>query len=266
MIATNAVLLAGGRLNAAFAREAGADVKALIRVGGITLLERAACAVREAGVDTIVVVGPEAIRCSLAGGAFVAEGTGGIDNLFRGLEWLQHNAPSGRILIGATDLPFITADAVQWLLRSAQPGAALTVPILRREEFLARFPEAPATYVRLSDGQWTSASLFVADPGILSSMRPRLEQVFAHRKSPLRTARMLGPICAAKFLTRRLCVEDIERRVCHLLGINGTALRGCPPELAYDVDLPEELAYARQLLERTPLNAAPQEDSPNAAR
>jgi CTP:molybdopterin cytidylyltransferase MocA len=245
---TAAVLLAGGRISGELARRSRVEIKALIDFGGETLLDRAVRAARGAGVERVVVVGPE--ETAVHGeAAHVREGSGGIENLFLGLEELSRSGLPERLLILATDLPFVTAEAVSALLDAASLEAGVVVPVLTREEFAAGYPEAPAVYVRLADGQFTAASAFVVDPGILSPMRPRLESAFAARKSQLGMAALFGPLATLKFLAGRLRSEDVVRRANRQLGINGCALRGCPPELAFDIDTLEEYEYA---LRRSP--------------
>jgi hypothetical protein len=56
--------------------------------------------------------------------------------------------------------------------------------------------------------------------------------------------KLLGPVFITKFLTRRLTIEDIEERVSRIFGCKGVAVKGCSPELAFDIDLPEEYRYA----------------------
>jgi hypothetical protein len=57
-------------------------------------------------------------------------------------------------------------------------------------------------------------------------------------------ARLLGASFILKFLTGRLTVADIEKRCLDILGCPACAVRRCSPELALDIDLPEEYRYA----------------------
>src|SRR5579859_316577 len=88
----DAILPAGGRITGAFTQETGTEIKALIRLGGQTLLSRAVQALRDMGrVRRIVVVGGaevcgETRSCDVDGQ--VEEGVSGPDNILRGLDWL----------------------------------------------------------------------------------------------------------------------------------------------------------------------------------
>lgn len=58
----HAVITAGGRVEGAFARSIGTDVKALAPLGSRRLIDAAIEAARGAGAEAIAVVGGEAVR------------------------------------------------------------------------------------------------------------------------------------------------------------------------------------------------------------
>jgi len=68
-------------------------------------------------------------------------------------------------------------------------------------------------------------------------------RVFSARRSHLAMARLLGPLLVLRFLTRRLTVKQIESKAIELLGCTGGAVRGCAPELAFDIDYPSDYRY-----------------------
>src|SRR5579864_2502035 len=125
----DAILPAGGRLAGPFAREAGTEIKALIRFGEQTILRRTIEALRATGrAGRIVVVGDEEVRaearrCGVE--ADLAAGTTGPENILRGLDWLhaQPGGPTPHLLTVTTDLPFLTADAVNAYLDLCPPEA-----------------------------------------------------------------------------------------------------------------------------------------------
>ena len=61
-----------------------------------------------------------------------------------------------------------------------------------------------------------------------------------------RMARLLGPLFIFRFLTRTLTVSQIERRALSILSCSGVSIRGCAPELAFDIDHPVDYRYAVQ--------------------
>jgi hypothetical protein len=253
-VRVDVVLPAGGRLSGEFAAEAGSEVKALLTVGGQTLLERALRALRDTGrVDRAVVVGPDAVREHPAAGladVVLPEGASAPENVLRGIDWLAGDgahAPSARVLVMTTDLPLAHRDAVLAFLERCPPDADLCVPIVRAEHFQGSFPTCPNTYVPLRDGEWTLGGIFLASPAALAANRAHLERVFQARKSRLRMATLLGPVFLARYLSRRLTVPDIELRCRQILRCSGAAVPLETAELAFDIDLIEHLRCAREL-------------------
>ena len=252
MVQVDAILPAGGRITGAFAREAGAEIKALISLGGRTILERTIDALHATGrVERIVVIGPDTTATRSAASAadtmLLEAGPSSPANILRGLEWLRQvrgGSLPDRVLVVTTDLPFLTAQAITAFLDACPAELDMCVALLRRQEYEARFPDLKIRYVRLRDGEWTIGCAFLVNPSAIIQHRDRIEQAFAARKSQLAMIRMLGVGFILRFLARRLSIADIEQRVLAILGCTGGAVFGCPPELAFDIDLPKEYRYA----------------------
>ncbi len=244
----DAILPAGGTLSGEFAAEAKTEVKALLRVGGVTLLERGIQALHETGrVRRIVVIGSEEVGAEalrLGVGAALTPGTSGPDNIFRGLDWLEQNGGEERVLIVTTDLPFLSAKAVTDFCDRCPPDADLALPILTQAEFEAKFPGSPSEYVPLREDRYTLGSAALLRADTLRRNRSHLESVFSARKSQLGMARLLGLPFVVKFLLKRLSVEDIEARLRALLHCQGNAVPHSPAELALDIDTLEDYRYA----------------------
>jgi CTP:molybdopterin cytidylyltransferase MocA len=240
------VLPAGGRIQGDFAHTTGVSVKALISLEGESILRRTIGILRATGqIGRIVVIGPEeALEEARAAGAegAIAEGATGPENIFRGLEWLRSGANG--VLIATTDLPFLTPEAIHWFLSACPPEAEVALPLVSRQAFEARFPGMPSTYTPLRDGQFTLGCLFMIQPQTLLRNRQHLEQVFQARKSNWQMARLIGVRVALRFLLRQLTIDDIVVRAGSIMNCRGAAVLDAPAELAYDIDLPEEYAYA----------------------
>ena len=126
-----AVLLAGGR-----GSRMGGVHKPLLEVGGITLLDAAIIAAREADSDPIVAVGDPAIAVSAPA---------------RGIEWVREDPPFGgpaaaviaalplvparRTLVLACDLPRV-AEAVRMLLGASFTGDGVCLDASGRRQWL----------------------------------------------------------------------------------------------------------------------------------
>ena len=201
------ILPAGGRISGEFAEKAGTTVKTLITFEGQTILHRTLVALRKTGrAGRIVVIGPpevlaEAQRMGVEG--LLPEGDSGPENILRGLRWLsearelervalemastviQEEGGGFRVLIVTTDLPFLTAGALERFLDACPPDAELAVPVVTQEAFDARYPNSGSTYTPLKDGSFTIGGAFVADGATVLRNEAHLHAVFAARKSPL---------------------------------------------------------------------------------
>jgi CTP:molybdopterin cytidylyltransferase MocA len=243
------ILPAGGRISGAFAAAVGTETKALIPLEGKTILRRTIETLRATErVGRIVVIGPEEARgeakeCGADG--VLEEGASGPENAFHGLEWLRAQPNSGsHVLLMATDLPFLTPEALNGFLDACPPDADLALPIVTERAFRERFPDSPSVFVRLRDGSFTLGCAFRIRPETLLRNRAQIDQVFAARKSQWAMGRLLGLPFLLRFATRQLEVAHIETRCQEILNCKGAAVPNSPAELAYDIDLPEEYAYA----------------------
>ncbi len=243
------ILPAGGRVSPDLAAEAGTDVKAMIRFGEETILARTIRILMESGLARrVVAIGAEAVQAEAekSGAHALPEASTGPENILNGLKWLRSQPePPRRVLVVTTDLPFLTADLMRRFVDLCPKDRAITVPLIARAEWDARFPDATAMFVTLGDGQWTTGCAYLLDAEALERSMPQIEKVFAQRKSKIGMVKLLGPVFAYRYLTKTLTVPQIEAKIQAMLGCSGAAVRGAPPELAYDIDDLEDYAFAK---------------------
>jgi len=258
------ILPAGGRIVGEFAQETGIEIKARLPVGTQTILGRSIATLREMScIGRIVVIGPDELKPeATSADALIPEGDSGPDNIFRGLQWLQENQAGNRVLdsqnsadqspktqdqtrvlVMTTDLPFVTSQAIQKFLDSCADEADICIPIVARQAFESRFPQAPGVWLRLQDGEWTLGCAFLLRVEALNKSRPHIERIFAARKSQMQMAKLLGPIFIARLLTKRLTVAHIKERCERVLDCRGSVIQNAAPELAFDIDDAPEYRY-----------------------
>lgn len=237
-----AVVTAGGRIEGEFARVAGTAVKALALIRGAPMLARMIDALRAAGIGEIAVVGGEEVRAACAGSVdrFVDESPSGSENLLRALRaW-----PEGeRIIYATSDLPYVTSDAIRDFVERVGHGA-LAVSLADYAAFVARFPNAPPFGIRLGGERVVNGGVFSIPQGATAKLAAIATRFFEARKQPWRMASLVGPGVLIRFLSGRLRVADLETMALHVLQVPAQALRGCAPELAFDVDTLDEYRYA----------------------
>jgi GTP:adenosylcobinamide-phosphate guanylyltransferase len=237
-----AVVTAGGRVEGEFARLLGTPVKALAPFRGTTFLHLTIDALREAGVEHIAIVGGAEIRraCADRVERIIDESSGGAENLRRALyAWDEHRS----LLYLTSDMPFISGAALRTFIDRV-PYGALSLPLTEWDDFMRAFPGAPPYGVTLAGEKVVNGGAFLIPAGAQRRVERFATKFFEARKSIWRMARLTGPQLLLQFVFRRLGVAQLETQAQRLLGVPARAVRGAPPELAYDVDVLEEYRYA----------------------
>lgn len=237
-----AVITAGGRVDGEFANALGTPVKALAPFRGTTFLQLTIDALRQIGIEHIAVVGGAEVRRACAGRVehFIDESAGGAENLRRALHAWDARAS---LLYLTSDMPFISGVALRSFIDSA-PGDTLSLPLADWNDFICRFPGAPPYGISLAGEKVVNGGAFLIPAGSQERIERFAMQFFEARKSVWRMARLAGPQLLLQFAFRRLGVAQLEAQAQRLLGVPARAVRGAPPELAYDVDVLEEYRYA----------------------
>lgn len=245
----DAVVLAAGRLSKADAKGAGHELKGLVRIGAVTPLRAMLGALRSSGcVSDVILVGPTAVRD--AGDGFdrwLEEGRSGEDNALAGLR----AARTRRVLLCASDVPFVRAEDVFGFLERVPHDAAMAYPVFERAEFLACFPDGREKFARLGGRLWTGGSVCLVERDMALENEPLIRRAFQARRSQAAMASLFGPVVLAKHFLGTLRVEDVVDRVGQLLGGKAVAVRGAHPRLAMDCDSIDDIEYARSLADGT---------------
>lgn len=238
----HAVITAGGPIEGAFAQRAGTNRKALAMVRGRSMIERAIDALHGCGIAQIAVVGDDRVAwvCEPLGVHMVPDSGMGTGNILRALDaW-----PGDRPLLYLTcDMPYIDAACVQWVIERTD-ATTLSMPLAEHVDYVARFPGAPEAGITLSGERVVNGGVFFIPAGAQNTVRSFATSLFQARKAPWRMAAIAGPLMLLRFALGRASVASLESRARAVLGIPVAALRGAPPELAYDADSDADYVYA----------------------
>ena len=239
----DAVVLAAGRFTGPQMRQAGAAIKALVNVAGTTPLEAVVRALRSSNaIERLIVVAPREVHaCGMPVDTWVDERATGEDNVLAGL----HAASTRRTLLSASDLPFVESAHVEDLFDRVPQDADFAYPVYERTEFLASFPGGRTRFARVGPAEYTGGSMCIVNTHIALRQQALIRGGFAARKSQLALASLLGARGLVRFVTGRLTIEDVERRLFELTGGRAVAVRGAHPALAMDCDSASEVDYAR---------------------
>jgi len=202
-------------------------------------------ALRGCGADRIAVIGGDEVRgaCGSAVERFIEESPSGSENLLRALgAWPEDGEP---LLYATSDLPYINAAAVRDFIERV-PGGTLGVPLAEFSHYAARFPQAPPTGITLAGERVVNAGVFLLPPDSAPRLAGAATAIFESRKRPWRMASLIGPSALIRFALGRLTIANLEATAQRVLQVPARAVRGCAPELAFDVDTAAEYLYATE--------------------
>jgi GTP:adenosylcobinamide-phosphate guanylyltransferase len=243
-----AIVLAGGGPEPRLAPDL--PNKAFLELGGRSLILRVLDALRDSSViGRIVVVGPPAALVPVVGPdvEVVPEHDSMILNIEAGV---ARAAGQEQVLAVASDLPLLTGEMIRAFLDRCPPGADFYYPIVPQSAIERHYPGARKTYVKVADGTFCGGSVLLFKAGVVSQVRPLVEQIVAARKKPWLLAQLFGWATVMKFASGRLSIAELEAKALEITGIRGRAVIVEDPGLALDVDAerPENLAVLRAAL------------------
>ena len=247
-------MLGGGDPGDPFAAAHGVNVKPLIPVGGVPMALHVLRALRGSDrVGRVAYVGPTTPDLDPLIDIRVTDHGTLLSNLEAGVEALRDLglAPGERVLVVTADVPMLRPEEIRDVLDSA-PDAGLVDPVVRREVCEAAYPGVKRTYARLKDGTFTGGNLFLLDPALIGQFLPRLREVLAARKAPLKLAGLIGWDVLLRLLTGRLSIRRLEEKVSGLLGVKARALITPHAAVGTDVDKDEDLTLAEAQLTGRP--------------
>lgn len=247
---TTAMVLAGGSADAVAALQPGAANKAFVRIAGVPLVTRTLQALRtSSSIGRIIVVAPQTTHDDPAlaladerrpDGAKIRE------SLRNGLAALD---PDRDVLVAASDLPVLTAQAVDdFVARAAARDCDIGYGCLERRVHMAAFPDVPHTWVHLREGTYCGGGLISVKPRVLPRLEGFIEKLGAARKSPIRLARLFGLDVLALLALRQLSIARAERRASALLGARAAGIVSPYAVTAVNVDRVSDVALAERLV------------------
>lgn len=243
----SALVLAGSRGGEdPVAAYAGVSHKALIRLGGETLLARVLGALRAAGAGRIAVVsnhpevraeagrlGAEAFDEAAGPSLSVAEGTAHL------------GAP---LLLTTADHALLAPEWVTRFLADVPSHADVAALVAARATVEAAAPETKRTWLKLADGHWSGCNLFWLANERALAVIDLWRRVEAERKRPWKMARILGPGMLLRYLARRLTLTDAADRLGRLAGVQAAVVETPFGLASVDVDKPADLDLVRRIV------------------
>ncbi len=251
-----ALVLAGTRAGGdPLARHAGVSHKALIEIGGRTMIERVVAALAAAPAVARIVVAIE--RPELLNGlpglqapacdkpvAIMAPADGPSATVAAALA--GEGAP---LLVTTADHALLEAAWLQEFLAACPLDADVAVALGRRDVVERAAPDTRRTWLRFADGEFSGCNLFLLARPAAAGVVALWRELEGERKRPVRMMRRLGWTFALRYRLGRLPLAAATAR----LGALGGGARLAIVEMsdgraAIDVDKPEDLALVRRLV------------------
>jgi GTP:adenosylcobinamide-phosphate guanylyltransferase len=252
----DALILAGGRIDADFAEAVGTDMKGFIQVRGRPAVDYVMDALRDAtGIGRVALVGPQEYADRLGDrlDVYCAEGSDLGANLRLGVEAL--GLEEGKLFVVTCEAVCLSGEVIDQFLEMCPPEMQIVYPVVSLESVEAEFPERRWIRVPLRGRRVVATNMFLIDGRILVDNEALVATIGGARKSVLRVARIWGCWFLLKLLLRRHTLDGIARHVERVTGVRGTAVLFPRAEVAMDLDAPADLDIVQAWLARREASA-----------
>jgi len=229
-------VLAGGNADDPLAQKFGVASKALVPHRGRPLVEHTLEALSQTGLEVILV----GLSATLNPPPKISLPDRG--SLIANLEAGLLAAKGGKVLVATGDMPFLSIEAVRWILNNA-PQAGFVYPIIAKNTIEAGFPGMRRTYARIREGFFTGGNMVLIDKKLFFTALPMLKRAIELRKSPLALARMIGLSTLLQVLLGQADIASLEARVSQIIGVPARALITPYAEVGIDIDREEDLQW-----------------------
>lgn len=224
----------------------GVAHKALIEVGGRTMLARVVEALRAAGAGRILIsTTDESVRnAALALGTEpIAAEAGPSASAARG--FALAGAP---LLLTTADHALLRPEWITTFLAAVPGDADVAVLLARRETIERDAPTTQRTYLRFADGDWSGCNLFWLAAPAANAALELWQQVERDRKRPWRIVRRLGVMPLVRYAAGRLTLTDALADIGRRVGVRARMVESTFGLAAVDVDKPGDLDLVRGLV------------------
>lgn len=246
-----AVVLAGSRPGRdPFAEQFGAELKALIPVGGEPMVRRPVrtlLAVEDVGRVIVLSQTPERIAEVLPKDPRLSLRKSDVTIATTLLEFCFDKHTQWPLLVTTADHALLDVETVDEFCAYAEGD--ISVGVVERKTLLKRFPDARRTWLRFRGGAYTGANLFALNSPKAAAAIELWRSVEQERKKGWRLISLLGPVVLIGTALRLLSIQDALARLGRKLGLEVNAVVLSDPLAGIDVDKPEDHALAEGILQ-----------------
>ena len=231
------------------------DAKALIDIAGKPMVQWVLDALSNAkNVDNVILIGlspRSGVTCKKPM-HFLSNQGRMLANIVAGVnKAIELNKKNKYVLLVSSDIPAIKPEMVDWLIETCmETKDDLYYGVCPKDVMESRFPGSKRTFTHLKDMDICGADMNITHVRMATEHLDMWEQLIGTRKSPLRSASIIGFGTLFKLATRRLTLDEAVSRVSQRIGIKGRAIVWPYAEPCMDVDKPPQLELLRADLER----------------
>ena len=228
------------------------DSKALIDVAGKPMIQWVLDALGNSKkVDNVIVIGltsKSGLTCKKPlyyisnQGRMLANIVAGVNKSME----LKLNRKSEYVLGVSSDIPALKGEMVDWLVETAmETRDEIYYGICPKEVMETRFPTSHRTYTKLKDMQVCGADINIFHVNQVTKHLDTWEALIGNRKSPLRSAAVIGWDTLFQLFTRQFTLQGLVERASERIGVKGRAIIWSQAEPCMDVDKPHQLEIMR---------------------
>jgi len=227
------------------------DSKALIDVAGKPMVQWILDALGDSKkVDNVIIIGLSAksgLTCKKPLHYISNQGRM-LANIVTGVnKAMELNKKNEYVLIVSSDIPALKSDMVDWLVDTCMATKDdIYYGVCPREVMEARFPTSNRTYTKLKDMQVCGSDVNVINVNQVTEHLDTWEALIGNRKSPLRSAAVIGLDTLFQLFTRQLTLQAMVKRASERIGVKGRAIIWDRAEPCMDVDKPHQLELMRE--------------------
>ncbi len=235
--------------------------KALIDVAGKPMVQWVLDALgNSTKVDNIIVIGvsPKSGLTCTKPLYYISNQGRMLANIVAGVnKCVELNKKSEYVLIVSSDIPAIKGEMVDWLIETAmETKDDLYYGVCPQEVMETRYPESHRTYTKLKDMHVCGADMNVIHVSMATTHLDTWEQLIGSRKSPLRSAAVIGFDILFRMFIRQITLQELVEKASARIGLKGRAIFWSQAEPCMDVDKPHQLEIMREDLARQKKKAA----------
>ena len=227
------------------------DSKALIDIEGKPMIQWVLDALSESKkVDNVIVIGLTAksgLTCKKPL-YYVSNQGRMLANIVAGVnKSIELNKKSEYVLGVSSDIPALKSEMVDWLVDTAmETRDDIYYGVCPKEVMEARYPTSHRTYTKLKDIQVCGADINIFHVNQVTEHLDIWEALIGNRKSPLRSAAVIGWDTLFQMFTRQITMQGLVERASQRIGVKGRAIVWSQAEPCMDVDKPHQLELMRE--------------------